>query len=317
MKKILVLLSVIQALSVKAQTSIYHPFPDSNATWCSEFITLNCFILRGIDIKSTVELNGTAIINGRVYNRLDHYEIYVDNCGPTFTSIDTSTYYIRQDTLLKKVWLYDSSTGGDTILFDFDLHDGDTLDASKEYWTHFFNGGQSWLVTSIDSALIDGQFRKRFNYVPLHDTACQAYNASMIEGIGSLSGFTFAPQTCAEYGTILNLFVQNNMVLYGDTSAPNRFYNCHSFTTGIDEQSLEPTYTFSPNPFHATGFLEVNSQFENSKLEIYNSIGELVRQQNILNKSATIHRNELSQGLYFFKVINGKGRLLSGRFIIE
>lgn len=36
MKKILLLISTLISVNVNAQTSVYHPFPDSNAVWTGE-----------------------------------------------------------------------------------------------------------------------------------------------------------------------------------------------------------------------------------------------------------------------------------------
>ena len=160
------------ALATQAQTSVYHPFPDSDATWCNSWrgvggsIGWNC-----ADGQITIQADGQVIINGLAYTRLKKIQIsqllvypwqqYICD-SVVSTSIDTTPYYIRQDTALKKVWIYNAVNNVDSIFYDFDLHIGDTLDGRKVYWNE--GGGNEYRITSIDSVLINGSYRKRYSF---------------------------------------------------------------------------------------------------------------------------------------------------------
>ena len=314
MKKLLFLISILLSFYVNAQTSVYHPFPDSNATWCCQkLIGTGCCLCGNPEYQYhlTYQLDGHVSINSILYNRLLKYEILYTLCPPG-TVVDTSTIFIRQDTVLKKVWMYEPTTNSDTILYDFNLQIGDTLDATKEFWAGYYQLPDFWIVTSIDSILINGQYRKRFNYTPSFDSTCTSY---MIEGIGSNHGLFYGPSNCFEYGASLNKFFQDNQLLFGDSSPV--WFACHDFTLSIHELETKYSCSISPNPFHSSTLLELSSQFESAEIKIYNSIGEEIKRLRTLSKSTTINREDLLNGIYFIKATNQRGQVLTAKFIIE
>lgn len=297
-KKLTIAFMFLLALTASAQTSIYHPFPDSNATWCDYAASNNSGALS--ETYSTYELNGQATINGIVYNRLLHYQIT--------DFLDTNTLYIRQDAALKKVWIYIPGTNSDTILYDFNLQVGDTLN-QREYWAMNFQSPDYWIVSSIDSILINGSYRKQFHYSNTLNPTCFA---SMIEGIGADHGLRFPPSSCFEYYAALRAFHQDGTILYGDS-----LYPCHDFNSGVTEQNINKSSSVFPNPFHTSAQLEFNSGNDKTELIIYNSLGAPVASKNIISRTTSINRDGLPDGIYFYKIINQKGNLSSGKFVIE
>ncbi len=311
MKTRLTLLLLTISVSVFGQTSVYHPFPDSNATWCAE-ICGN----QGNDLnEATYQLNGQVLINGNLYNRMLHYErscygVGTCYCG-SINGIDTTTYYVWQDTTQKKVWLYYPSTNSDTIFLDFDLHVGDTIDARKAYWARQFQSGDV-IVSFIDSVLVGSQYRTRYNYT------YQTFVNSMIEGIGPTHGFFYDANKGYDYLTTLNMFSQNNQIFYpfysSDTSGMGQ--HCHDFALNNEEIFAGSSSKIFPNPFHQTATLDLNNIFE-GELKIYNTFGQQVRRQKINSQTITINRDGLGDGLYFFQVTNDNGTLTSGKLMIE
>ncbi len=79
----------------------------------------------------------------------------------------------------------------------------------------------------------------------------------------------------------------------------------------------------SPNPFHQTTTISDRRQrqkaTEKSLLKIFNSMGALVHEEDIPNvNSYILHRDDLSDGLYFFELQNENHELIgNGKFIIE
>ena len=315
MKRLIEFSLIFISLSTKAQTSNYFPFPDSNATWCAWWgAETGCnSTLPSYTNFATYQLSGHVLINGITYGRLLHFETIVDNCSPD-TTIDTTTYFIRQDTSLKKVWLYDSATNSDTILFDFDLHIGDTLDATKEYWAR----NSVWcIVSSIDSILINGQYRRRYNYAPIFDSTCVS---SMIEGIGSSHGLMYRPNTCFEYDALLTNFMQNNQLLYFGSYPccwPATAYYCQALPLYIHDKIYDKMASVFPNPFHFSSTLKLKMDFVNSRMKVYDSLGELVRQQSINSQVTLLYRDNLRAGIYFYQIENNKEETITGKFIIN
>jgi hypothetical protein len=293
------------------QTSIYHPFPEDSAKWCSYACSLD---FGGSFNGGTCQLNGRLLINGNWYSRILRFEEYCYPpssdcfCGQLLSS-DTSTFYIRQDTAQKKVWMYYAPTNSDTIFLDFDLHVGDTITSSREIWAPF---GSSYIVSSIDSILIDGQYRTKYNYYPDGNPGCN-YNY-MIEGIGPDHGFFHLPNNCFEYIATLVYFELNSQIVIGDANWEQ--YYCHDFNVTIDELS-QISFSLSPNPTHNQFTLYFYQQIVNSKLTIYDIIGKQIKQLNITSQTTTINCEELTSGIYFYQIISGDGKFKTGRLAIE
>jgi len=311
MKKLLLFFSFSVALSFssKAQTSVYHPFPDSDAYWCQtdKWFDGTC----DGNENYTIFFNGDTTIGSHVYHKLAKSGYgYSTLCGPNGNGYYYYNYIaaIRQDTLQKKVWIYNDGTHSDTILYDFNLQIGDTLDQSKVYWA-VYGGGQGHVIVSIDSILISGQYRKRYNY-----SACQFYlpDSSIIEGVGSTSGLMSAP-SCGEYSSYLNNFVRNVKVFPDSTS-----FGCYINTAVNSLSEKNISITLSPNPFHSTSTLSIlDSRFTKGDLKIYDVMGRLVRQQVISNQATIINRNDLSNGLYFYRLSNSEGLMLTGKLVVN
>jgi len=302
------------SFSASGQSSVYHPFPDSNAAWCCQWdghTSPDCY-----RNWTTYQFNGYAQIGIYTYSRLEAHSFtihYVENqnffCVEQDTAVSSDSVYIRQDNFLKTVWMYDSASFSDRVLYNFNLAVGDTLDTTKAYWANGFGGTK--IITSVDSILMNGNYRKRFNY----NTGCTMNfdtDTSMIEGIGSLHGLMFPP-SCFEFSFHLNEMTQDNAILFGDTTGDA----CHDFASGINEIKTDNTFTISPNPFHDFAILEGSKAHENSQLLIYNSFGDEVRQQEIISKFTIIQRDGLGDGIYFYRVVDSNRNLATGKFIIE
>ncbi len=299
-------------MPLRAQISVYHPFPDSDAVWCDDSGRHICPFLIEPDvlIRTTYQLNGKYDIDSITYNRLSSYRIstYYFNCDTPSRYIDTTTYYFRQDTAQKKVFLYNFSSHSDSLLYDFNLQVGDTLTQSRISWGSTNLTQFPYIVTSIDSVLIGGQFRKRFNYQQLDSSAFCAFEiSSMIEGIGCISGLMNGPG-CFETFANLQEFIQDNIVLVG--SSATVFYYCPDYTF-IDEakNSSEKNafLTLSPNPTSSTFTITTTAQLQNAQVEIYNVVGVAVQSEFINKKSEmSVEVSALPPGIYFVKVKGDK-----------
>ena len=315
MRNLVLLFFLVYSLHATSQTSTYHPFPESNATWCSEEFGGGgpC-----VYINKIYRLDGDSVINGVLYQRLSHYEYKeTRDCisnQMTFYTDNSDTYYIRQDTSLKKIWIRDPYTSQhqDTLMYDFNLLVGDTISRLNTFWgDNCFN----CIVTSIDSVLIGNDYRKRFNY----HSSCPGYNpsdTSMVEGIGGMHGL-LSPPSCFESASWLKEFSQNSTVLYTNSIAPFHYQGCQAFVNVTEINSTIKSKIY-PNPFSDQATLEIRELYGSDLLlNIFNSIGKLVRSEIISQAITTMDKEELKSGLYFFHLINEKGELGTGKFIIE
>ena len=93
-------------------------------------------------------------------------------------------------------------------------------------------------------------------------------------------------------------------------------------TEGINEiVSLTYTISLSPNPFTTTTILTIQCTYHNPSLFIYNLLGQVVETfhgTSLPNQQITIPRNQLSAGMYFYKLIEDNKEVLGiGKMIVE
>ena len=88
---------------------------------------------------------------------------------------------------------------------------------------------------------------------------------------------------------------------------------------GIFEQTiiLENEVKISQNPVEDTFTLTTPTNLTNSVLNIYNTIGTLVQQENISKTISTIKVNQLPQGVYIIKVEKQGEITAHSKFIIK
>lgn len=301
MKKLLLFFLISNVLIVDAQTSVYHPFPDDSATWCTSI----CGNQGNSFNEATYQLNGKILINGIWYSRMYHYEKSCYGAGSCvcggLNGSDTTTYYIRQDVVQKKVWIYIPLTNSDTIFLDFNLNIGDTIDGTKAYWAGQFS--YIGIVTAIDSVQIGTQYRTRYEYDD------QGFHNYLIEGIGPDHGFFYPSNHGYDFWPALKIFSQFNQLFYPyystDTIGMGNF--CYQFPTGTDE-IIETPFLFSfPNPSTENFTLNFGHYLKEGSIEIYSTIGENIWNGSIQNESKKeITLKNVCGRIYFIKVFDGK-----------
>ena len=89
-----------------------------------------------------------------------------------------------------------------------------------------------------------------------------------------------------------------------------------SNVTGIEENGTASNFNMYPNPASDEIKIIPADNSTNSKMEITNSLGQIVKTGSLNNQSLTIPVNDLSKGVYFVKVQNEKGKTVS-KLIIE
>lgn len=317
MKQILILIIVSFSLSVYGQTSIYHPFPDSNASWCCESEYYDQPYCNSSWIK--YELVRDTFFNGQIYHILlseeikDYFSCFLGNITFDYSTSNRGSFFIRQDSALKKVWFFDQNNNRDKILYNFNFNVGDSLDTTNVYWGGNLIQNDYMIITSIDSILINGNYRKRYNYNGSYDV-WEPIDSSIIEGIGALNG----PFSGIYSGGIYK-FTQNNEVLLPegfDSLTVTHFSgtNCSKILYVENNLKTQQSFLF-PNPFHISATLKTS--FLKADLKIYNLIGMMIRDEKIISESTEIFRTNLPAGLYFYELIGEHGEIIRSKFVIE
>lgn len=92
------------------------------------------------------------------------------------------------------------------------------------------------------------------------------------------------------------------------------------YTTSIEVLAKKPAnIQFRPNPMSHEAELIFNELENNVKqVTIYSIDGKLLQvYDNIYGSSLTIERNELSRGMYFYKILTDDFKVYSGKFVVE
>jgi len=302
MNKVLIIfiLTVSNFNFSNGQTSLYHPFPDSNAIWigtnwhkvssnppCVAYDDYNLFI------------SGDTTIGAYTYHKLYQNGTQHATCPPPGYFYYYGTYWgaFRQDVLNKQVYLY--KYGQDTLAYDFNLNVGDTLPVTS------VDGTPDNIIVLIDSVLVGTSYRKRFWLNSVNP-------AALIEGIGSTYG-AFSPiAEPFESGSQLSCVRIDTMNVWSDL----QFGNCR--LTATEENDLLDFYQVTiPNPFLRSSELRTSKHLIDARLIIYNVFGQVVlEKENISGKSTNLDVSQLTQGIYLFQLIEGRNVISAKKILI-
>lgn len=101
----------------------------------------------------------------------------------------------------------------------------------------------------------------------------------------------------------------NSFTLFGNTAF-----------AGISmlQNSQSAIYLY-PNPFANTATLKINSStiLKNAEFKIYDVLGKEVKQIKVDASEITINRDELGNGIYFYKLINDEAIIATGKLIVN
>ena len=293
MKNYLFILCFFINCNLYSQTSVYHPFPTSNAIWNQEFYgnpMIGCigFIPDAIFSHTII---GDTVMNNITYHKIysnltDYFGNPPNGCGPfycvlPFQSIYYSISYfgytgsIREDSLLKEVYFLPKDSSQEVLLYEFGLGVGDHFKNSFLFDTSFY-------VSSIDSVFDGTGYRKR---LWLANANGPFGNQAVIEGIGSVFGL-FECQIPFEFGSSLTCYSHNGQTIYPN---PN---NQACGIVGVDELPKEISIATFPNPVSATLNIHVNPT-DNFSFELLNTKGQVLLAQKVNASNTKLELNNL------------------------
>jgi len=294
----------------------YRPLPETDATWIqAEFLY---FIgHEHTTITSVVYTVGDTLINGLPYCKFGSHAItdWIDNYGSQqnqTSGTDYSSYpegYFRQDTVLKKVFLWNDATQLDELLYDFG-----NLIVGQPYPETVTNINYPYLlVMAVDSVeLIDGNYYKR--WVLGTDYSDSAY-VSVIEGVGGTNGFN---------SMIYPVFEQSSGLLCHKTTTqiyenwignpiPPRYSEECSKTLSIHNEK-ETNQKIYPNPANSHMCVETDKVIKT--VEICNLYGQLLFREaySAGEKKLTLDLTRLEGGIYILKLELADDSIITEQF---
>lgn len=298
------LLSMISCSLASAQTSVYHPFPDSNASWC---ILTGCLdgSCNGDYGYIVDQLVGDTIVDGMLYHKVQETYFPSSNNNCCTPPLGLGSGYLREDTANKKVYWRGEIMGQDTLLYDFSLQIGDTLNGLMG------SCPISWVVQTIDSTIVGSDYHKRINFDA--DT-CNGF--SIIEGIGSTQGLTNCPYPPFEMATILQCVTVADELVYSLVCG-SALNPCEGLTNSSSVPSVQRTSNVQVTPNPTTGLLRLDGPVDQAPFEltVMDMAGQVVDRKMIPALPAIINVSFLSKGVYSLWIIQRDGKASHAEFI--
>jgi hypothetical protein len=283
----------------KGQSSTYYSFPENNAMW--NFSTL-VYAWEGLlNTSYSIVLSNDTIINEKVYHKLDIP--YVNADSTFFTKPKEPGYQgaIRQDIENRKVYYIPPADTNEFLLYDFTLQVGDTIKGFLE-----INSFGTPIVQSIDSVLIGGQYRKRWNIN-------QLYNISIIEGVGSTYGLILpliGDLNVVDLAYItFHCFCNDSGLIYPSNVTECKVITDISNTINLSNNSL----LIYPNPIKGEFFIHFDYK-EKYIITIYDLNGKLIIEETNFNSPLKIKL--MNKGLYVLTITDMQKNILKTTKII-
>ena len=223
------------------------------------------------------------------------YPSNLPSCGGP-TSYKILFGFLRQDD--KKIYQYDGIYG-DTLLYDFDLHLGDTVPET------FHNFNQGLIVTAVDSLLVGTSYRKAF-------TLNNNVNKRLTEGLGNFGGLIFphAPGAINYTSDFAFHYSIHNINYYPSMASGN----CYSYLS-IDEVEDQDVIAY-PNP--SSGKIRIKTGSRAAQLEVISSTGQYITLDfQSGDEEVEVDLSNLSSGIYLLRIENQEGKTTVLRVVKE
>ena len=247
---------------------------------------------------------GDTLIQNTTYSKI-YYSSFINlnpppspNCPPF--SVDTvfslyPWYFLREDTIAKKVWRYSTFADEDELLYDSTLQQGDSIENIQTGTFHTID--TIYYITTND-----GISRKKYEYGEGGFFPGGFY----IEGIGGVAGLFELPFYFFEEGTWLMCVKDiNNNNIYGNN-------NCYDFITNVPSVEKKYSIMIFPNPF--TKYLNIETSSGSLNVKIYNLLGKELLNEKVA-ETKTIDMSSLNQGIYILKITQDKNELITKKII--
>lgn len=214
MKQIL-LISIFLVLVVIGYSQDYHPIVKETNNWSVVSAGLGRFLKVCCVQTNHYRFEGDTTIQTTDYKKI---LLSTDSINQNWEIIG----FIREDTIQKKVWLRDLENE-EGLIYDFDL----TLGKEVTLHNPFSNDTVKYLVTQIDSVLLQSGYRKVYKF---------GNEEQWIEGIGSKDGIINSAVSWTGGFRELLCFSDSN-----DEYINPKYQTCHktSFTPLITNQYID------------------------------------------------------------------------------
>jgi hypothetical protein len=291
MKRTLLSILIFVTHISNAQTSVYHPFPDSAAIWNFHF-SQYCFSDGNGDENYSITFSGDTLINSQKYHKITIPFVQSFSTGICVSGkVVGYRGAVRQDKINKKVFYIPPANSSEQLLYDFNMQIGDTVRSFIEPTTKYAD-----VVKAIDSVLVGSTYRKRWEINP-------GYHIYFIEGIGSTYGLIESSPGGVDFpGYSITCFQQDKVGLY-----PSAIGTCELISSVNSIVKEKEGFNIYPNPGKDNVCLTINT-IEKTLLQVFDLTGKLMLAEFLQNERSTIDVSRLPQGVYNLCVSNNESK---------
>jgi hypothetical protein len=299
MKKLFLFTSLLLTLTLQAKNVAYHPLPDSNAIWNMHYVIYGYG--GEYDENYSIIISGDTIINSILYHKL--MTPFVQSSGKSKVTWIESGYKgaFRQDITSKKVFVVPPDSLSEQLLYDFNMHVGDTVRGYIEQHVSTKD-----VIDSVDSVLVGISYHKRWklsSMTPIY----------FIEGVGSTFGLIEASTGNIVDGPEISIscFSQNGHTLYPDTVTHCEvILSVEPINKKIDQISVYP------NPSKGSFIVECDPSIGVKEIKVMDIIGNIIIYEPVENK-AIIRINDLQSGVYILSIKDKFNGMITKKLIVE
>jgi Secretion system C-terminal sorting domain len=267
-------------------------------------------LICGMSDGERIFVDRDTLINGITYSIFAAHPIVNVNSGPFCYPLavnDLIKYdkvILREDTISKKVYQYNSVLNSDTLIIDFSLTIGDTIPGYSVYPSPYY------LVDSIGSIqLANATFRNIY-----YTTAHLGQVEYIIEGIGGSRGPYHKLERAIDGENIVTCYTESGIPLWGNPAKGGSSFICLGLV-GIEDINSQLIFNLYPNP--ATDKINVvNLSNKSGSFSLFDKMGRLVLTQNIIENNNIIDISSLVPDTYFYRIYTELINSRTGKVVI-
>jgi len=190
----------------------------------------------------------------------------------------------------KQVYFLSSGSQEPELLYDFSLQVGDTFNSEC------VTGGNNLIVQQIeDIQLLNGETRKKWTFEGSYGPGPNTW----IEGIGMETGL-FGDMIQFEWWTRLGCVQKDGEHLW---ESEEYFGGCWG-TVGENEITSSEINIY-PNPAKDFVRISMGNQYQNARIQIFNSLGQTIVDKGVMDKYCVIDISYFDQGIYLILIRSG------------
>ena len=225
-------------------------------------------------------------------------------------------FLVREDTIERKVYLFNQHEETEYLIYDFNLEEGDVFELKIFPYSltpiHFCFAE----VVKVQTVNYFGIRRKTISLKFLDSFGCTMPRNDLIfiEGLGSNNGFDYFFLDYwgfdIEHPEILCAFKNGKQVYGNDT--------CYIYrNTNVDESSAKEKISLFPNPVQDKFSINIPPIYRRGlEWQLFTITGEKVKTEIINHFTQSIDLQSMASGIYFYQIIENGHVVQSDKLVI-